>query len=70
MALVVTLLCLADVIDAFFWFPIDCCGSCKTGTGDVSMLLVFSVAKGCARSVQGQFAKFLMRKMSVHCLLE
>ena len=70
MALVVTLLCLADVIDVFFGLPVDCCGSCKTGTGDGSMLLVLSMANGGARSVQGQFAKFLLREMSVHCLLE
>ena len=70
MAFVVAFLCLADVIDVFFGLPIDCCGSCKTWKGDGSMLLVFSMAKGRARSVQGQFAKFLMREMSVHCLLE
>ena len=70
MAPVVTFLCLVDVIDAFFGLPIDCCGSCKTGIGDGSMLFVLSVAKGRARSVQGQFARFLMREMSVHCLLE
>ena len=70
MALVVTFLCLSDVVDAFFGLPVDYCGSCKTGTGDGSMLLVLSMAKGRARSVQGQFAKFLMCEMSVHCLLE
>ena len=70
MVLVVTFICSADVIDVYFGLPVDCCGSCKTGMGDQSLLLVFSMAKGRARSVQGQFAKFLMREMSVHCLLE
>ena len=69
MALVVTFLCLSDVVDAFFGLPVDYCGSCKTGIGDQSIMLVLSVAKGRARSVQGQFAKILLREMSVHCLL-
>ena len=70
MALIVTLLCLADVIDAYFGLPIDWCSSCRTGIGDRLMLLVLTMAKGHARSVQDQFAKFLLCEMSVHSLLE
>ena len=70
MALIVNFLWLADVIDAYFGLPIDCCSFYRTAIGDRLILLVLSMAKGRARSLQDQFAKFLLCEMSVHSLLE